>query len=83
MKMRLRLPAIQGFSILNVFPAAYTQYFHLVSLISGFIIINVFYQKIHLSIKTGLLFSFRLEPQYTSETFVRITPVIHVFKLKV
>ena len=84
MKMRLRLPAIPGPSIFNAFQAVYLSCFHLVSVIPRSIIINFFCQKIHLSIKAGLIFSFRPEPQYTFETFACTVFRIHnVFKLKV
>jgi hypothetical protein len=82
MKMRLRLPAAPSF-IGNAFPVAYSSCFHLTSFISGFITSNVFFEKIHLTIKAGLLFSFRLDPQYTSETFAAAVFRIHNdFKLK-
>ena len=85
MKMRLCLPANPlGISIFNAFVAAYSPCFHLVNIISGFIITNVFYKKIHLAIKTGLVFSFRPELQHTSETTISSILNIHyVVKLKV
>ena len=82
MKMRLCLPAVPSF-IGNAFLAAHSPCFHLISFISGFITSNVFFEKIHLTIKADLHFSFRLDPQYTFETFAAAAFRIHnVFKLK-